>query len=971
MVRSLTLAVALALGTVSVPAHALGLGDINSRSALNQQFDADIDLLSVAAGELDSVRVGLASAEAFERAGVERPFFLTMLKFRPVRLENGDAVIRVSSDFPIREPFLNFLIEINWPRGKLVREYTVLLDPPTTTSRRAPQVTPAAAPVATSRPAPTPAVPAPQQVGEGEYGPIQANETLWSIAKRVRPRGVSMEQMMIALQRANPQAFISGNINRLRQGSILRVPGTEEILDISRNEARSAYREQQQDWLTRRSEQMQAAQPQADQPAPVAGAGATGEDDAELRIATPRPEGSGEAGAGEDRGDEATVDEIKSQLLMARENAETSRQESQVLRSEIDELQKRLQDMQRLLSLKDEQLARLQDTVAEGPGAPEVPETEAPQEQAQAEEAPEAAESAMDEAQQQAAAEDAGEAAPAADTLPGTPLDVLAQAADEIAEQANAAGLSGAAAPAQTAPAAAAEPEVAQPEATPAAAEPAPQVAPEPQPEPVAEPPQQEVAAAADDAGMAPAGEETTLGGIKLPEFLGNNLAYLLGGGGLLLILLLLLISRRKSAGEPPAAEPEQADESILTADESDLKADADSTAAGDTSFLSEFSPSDINALRDDTGEVDPVSEADVYIAYGRYQQAEELLTQALQKDPGRLALKHKLLEVHYANRNRDAFVALAQEMVDGGQDIADGEAWTRAKDMGRELDANNPLFEKSADEPRGVEALGAAAAAGAVAGAALAGEQQEDTDLALDDLELSSLASDLSGEESEQVGAEQQTPAAAAKDDADLALDLDDLGDLEAGLDEDSVPVEGLESLELDLPDLDSEDLSSVLRMSDEVETKPAAPDALGGDSMLGEESELSPDALQAQLDELSDLSMLDADLSELTADVEEAPVEESLIEEGVLDQPISLEEAFDADAGVDASPETIELSELGETAETAVDEEAAETKLDLARAYIEMGDQEGARSILDEVVQEGTQAQKDAAGKLLGEMS
>ena len=257
MVRSLTLAVAWALGTVCVPAHALGLGDIQSRSALNQQFNADIDLLSVAAGELDAVRVRLATAEAFEGAGVDRPFFLTLLKFRPQRLDNGKTVIRVTSDFPIREPFLNFLVEVNWPRGRLVREYTVLLDPPTTTKRRAPQVRPTTAQVETSRPAPAVSSAAePQMVGEGEYGPVKANETLWGIARDLRPRGVSMEQMMIALQRANPNAFIRGNVNRLRQGQILRVPGTEEILEISRGEARNSYREQQDEWVAQRAERL-------------------------------------------------------------------------------------------------------------------------------------------------------------------------------------------------------------------------------------------------------------------------------------------------------------------------------------------------------------------------------------------------------------------------------------------------------------------------------------------------------------------------------------------------------------------------------------------------------------------------------------------------------------------------------------------------------------------------------------------
>ena len=177
----------------------------------------------------------------------------------------------MTSEFPIREPFLNFLIEVNWPKGRLLREYTVLLDPPTTTKRRPPKVTPAARTTAggtgqaepvgpTDRPAVRRRPVRPRQSARGsEYGPVMANDTAWSIAKKVRPGGVSMEQMMMALLEANPQAFIDGNINRLRKGQILRVPSLSEIQELSRQQAREAYREQQDQWLARRDEKLQSA----------------------------------------------------------------------------------------------------------------------------------------------------------------------------------------------------------------------------------------------------------------------------------------------------------------------------------------------------------------------------------------------------------------------------------------------------------------------------------------------------------------------------------------------------------------------------------------------------------------------------------------------------------------------------------------------------------------------------------------
>ena len=135
MVRKLPLALAISLALSPAGVSALGLGDIHPRSVLNQGFKADIDLVAVKPGELEDVKVSLASPEAFERAGVERPYLLSKLRFKPERKPDGSAVIRVTSRQPIREPFLNFLVEVNWPKGRLVREYTVLLDPPVTLQR--------------------------------------------------------------------------------------------------------------------------------------------------------------------------------------------------------------------------------------------------------------------------------------------------------------------------------------------------------------------------------------------------------------------------------------------------------------------------------------------------------------------------------------------------------------------------------------------------------------------------------------------------------------------------------------------------------------------------------------------------------------------------------------------------------------------------------------------------------------------
>ncbi|MCW8847684.1 MAG: pilus assembly protein FimV, partial [Sedimenticola sp.] len=130
MVRKLSLAMALVLGVSPLSSLAVGLGDIQLKSALNQYLDAEINLLSVDKDEISDIKVTLASPEAFRRSGIERPFILSKLRFQADETKDGKTIIRVSSRDPIREPFLNFLIEVNWPKGKLLREYTVLLDPP-------------------------------------------------------------------------------------------------------------------------------------------------------------------------------------------------------------------------------------------------------------------------------------------------------------------------------------------------------------------------------------------------------------------------------------------------------------------------------------------------------------------------------------------------------------------------------------------------------------------------------------------------------------------------------------------------------------------------------------------------------------------------------------------------------------------------------------------------------------------------
>ena len=272
-------------------AWALGLGQLELQSALNQPFRAEI-ALSATTDELQGLKIGLANADTFARQGLDRPAFLNSLEFRVVAGRNGRSVVQITSRESIAEPFVTLLVEATWPRGRNVREYTVLLDPPVLLPAPAvsPPVQPAETrpssstsggpinrPAAPPAPAPTPPAPAPAQevtpaVSEpapnvsstappssprgpvaaagGTYGPVQRGETLWGLADRMRPDGVSINQMMIAIYRQNPQAF-SGNINVLHAGATLRLPESVDFDGLATTVANAEVVRQIDEWQSR------------------------------------------------------------------------------------------------------------------------------------------------------------------------------------------------------------------------------------------------------------------------------------------------------------------------------------------------------------------------------------------------------------------------------------------------------------------------------------------------------------------------------------------------------------------------------------------------------------------------------------------------------------------------------------------------------------------------------------------------
>ncbi|WP_171011901.1 FimV family protein [Pseudomonas sp. 2FE] len=245
-VRQLLIGLASSSAFYSGLVPALGLGEITLHSALNQPLEAEIELLEVADLGADDLRVRLAPAEVFSRAGVGRLVFLNDLRFTPL-LRGGKSVIRVVSKQPVREPYLNFIVEVARPTGQLLREYTLLLDPPSSSASRAV----AQAPAAQARPDRplidvSPAVPAvPSVMPSAEQGKryrVSSGDSLWTIATRLRAAGsqASQQALMRDIQALNPQAFANGDINRLRAGADLLLPDAAATANTPVSEAPDA-----------------------------------------------------------------------------------------------------------------------------------------------------------------------------------------------------------------------------------------------------------------------------------------------------------------------------------------------------------------------------------------------------------------------------------------------------------------------------------------------------------------------------------------------------------------------------------------------------------------------------------------------------------------------------------------------------------------------------------------------------------
>ncbi|WP_437184093.1 FimV/HubP family polar landmark protein [Variovorax paradoxus] len=688
----------MALGMAGTDASAFTLGQLKVQSALGEPLRAEIDVTEIAAAEADGLKINIATAEAFKNAGVPYNSALSDVKATLQRRAGGQYVVRLSGSRPLSDPFIDLLLEANGSSGRIVRDYTVLLDPPVTRQAQAASSTPiapvapqistpverpavaaararreraaaaasAAPPVAT---APTPATPAaapaapaatasaaPRASGGGEQVTVQRGDTASKIAGAHKPADVSLDQMLVALLLANPDAFVGGNINRMKAGAVLDLPGSTEANAVPAAEARRTVTAQSRDFGSYRQRLAENA--------PTS------------NVAAASRKASGKLQANvEDRNaaasapDKLTISQGSASTRAADEKVAQTRQ-AQENSNRVAELSKNINELNKLKAGAGSSAPAA--AAAPAPAAPGIP---VPTPSTSATTSPPAA----------APAPVAAAPVPAPAPAPAPAVAAAAPAAPT---------------PEATAAPAAAEPAVT-PSATEAAAVPAAAAsaavaapAPAPAPKPVVK------------AAPPPPPERSFF-----DELLDNPL--MLAGAALIALLVGFLLyrvlgRRREEMSESVFLESRIPKDSFFGAsggESVDTKHRGDSTV----SSLS-YSPSQLDA-----GDVDPVAEADVYLAYGRDLQAEEILREALRLNPDRTAIHLKLLEIHAKRRDVRAYEGLATEVhkLTGGA----GSDWNRVVDMGKDLDPGNPLYESGA--PRSASQAETAAFAGALASAA------------------------------------------------------------------------------------------------------------------------------------------------------------------------------------------------------------------------------------------------------------
>lgn len=826
--RQLVLACGLTSLVLSPCVSALGLGEVKLKSTLNQPLEAEVKLLDTRDLTAEQILVALASPADFERNGVDRLFFYTEFQFQvDLAAADGPKVV-ITSRNPVREPYLNFLIEARWTAGRLLREYTLLMDLPTFDedgSTQAVQTAVTSTPAqpsrtTTSTPKASPssgytsearqASAARQPNLSGDEYEVRSNDTLWEIALRARPdSSVSVHQSMMALYRANPEAFINGNINRLRRGQVLRIPDASEMKSLNKSEAVNQFTQAtgDSDSGAQLNASRRTSSPRTES-AEVSG---------RVKLAAPSS-GASSTGQGSGANDGAGR-ALESELAVTLEELDKSKAENTELSSRVKDLEAQIQTMERLVEVSNEKLRALQ--VAAGQPATEAPVT------------------------------------PVSEP-PATTVEPVAEVAAVASSEAAASSV---------------------------AAVPPPQPAP---PKKVIVPPKPE-----------PTLVDTA---IENAPWIGLGVLGLAGAG-------YFAYRRRKQAEEQQAEEQDDvfamddsAGEYEEVADEVDHFNEIDETSLFDES-------SETTAVAE-TGDV--VGEADIYIAYGKLDQAEEMLLNALQKDPDSADIRMKLLEVYSQQQNGPAFdkhyaallplaggalLARASELREGisGAGEFDPSASVASEPQDADLDQFSlDDFNLDDDLP--------------VAPDTVASEPTSfefDLDLDDDEADLALPVADApteSADEFELDFDDELTAASEADDLSELSLALDNLGN-------DTLP----EDLEVKAPSIEEEfnfDLDDDFELNELAVEEPAARVAEGSESL-----DVSADDFNLDMNvEDVDLAALDHEMESLDIDFDE----ELLAEDSPATDLAADEFALDLDddlLDVKSEPDEISASKLSLT--------------------------------------------------------
>lgn len=967
MATAVAVALAILSGGGVTSAEAAGLGRLTVQSALGQPLRAEVEVTSVSPDEAESLKARIASPEAFSRVGLQYKEALSGVRM-DVENRGGRYFIKVTSSRPINDPFVDLVVELSWASGTFSREYTFLLDPPTqqnanqaNRSGNAPVAGAATAAAATgaaasgsnavrtidpatgrlvnqergaqgrsqaaSQPTEAKQQPAAQAQGgrdassEGGTVTVGQGETLGMIAARVRPASATLDQTIVAIYRTNPTAFIQNNPNLIRQGRTLTIPSEGEIAAIDSTEAGRQLRMAARDFRSYK-ERMAGTTPEV--------ATGNGSSTASGAISAKVDDERGGQAGSQDRLElsrsEGGKDEQGSAVGARDAEAQVAREAAlKEANSRIAELEKNVGALKSMLELKDKSLADLQAQLekARVAGA-QVSGTVAAAATAAADKARDAASKVADKAAAEKAAAEKAVAEKAAQTKAAA--DKLAAeakaAADKVAAEKAAAEK--AAADKAAAEKAAAEKEAADKAAVDkaaaekAAAEKA--AAEQDQSKPAEGADKDAVERAAADAKAevervtngdadkskdmpkpAPVNDGEEQGG--LIEGLSQN-SLLLPGLGVAALAAglgfwMLRRRRREDDGFSDSISADEFSANSLFGTTGGQSVDTMTGASTQITTISESTPT----------EVDPIAEAEVYIAYGRETQAEEILREALKRQPERQAIRLKLLEIYSGRKDTVAFGQMAREMHDmtGGLN----EEWSKVVQMGAALDPDNALYgdgtaDLAAPSPvaspaadvGGMAAAGAAAVAAGVAGMAAAAEPQH--------VEPEAPAvSSPSMDEGLAFDGGYNKPAAEAESKPVQTFQSTRSGPLSA------MPGVELPSLDLDAPlDLDE---------------GPSTVTDLNIDTTITE----SLDMGHASGGEGDGLGAIGLDLSPST-----------------ISGPITMSGA--------ASSQWQEMA----------------SKLDLASAYVEIGDKEGARELLEEVINGGDAAQQQRARELLADL-